>query len=555
MRKPRFGKLLPLALVGWVFAGTAQAGEHVDWLDDGTVLLKLGPDHGDAVIETTREELGSLFGPDARPFEGATVRVLSQDEGPRGAISGPLTAFAPVFEELSGAKVELDLVPVTNLYSTMMLDWQRGTGRYDATVAAAFFYGELISADLIRPVDDLAASGKFPRWSYDAMPPPLRALYTWEGQGYGVPNDADGQVLYYRRDVLGDPKWQAEFRQALGYDLPVPPSTWQQVLDIARFFTGKNFDDGDALPDHGMVLHLKPGEQAHFHFQSLAAAFAVEPGERVDRHHNVFWFDPEDMRPLINQPGQVAALELLQALAETGPGEQLGWRLPEGWQYFLRGKAALMFTFGDLGPLCQDRALSRVRGKCGVAMLPGSARRWSYAEERWVDTPEPDAIGNTTGGSWHGVIARAARQPEAAYAFLSLMAIPPVSKWNVEHGWTGVNVGFRYHFPPPAGTGRVADYVKSGWDRADVEDYLRAYHANYTAPTMLPYLRIRGTPEYWSVLDSELAAALGRRKTPAQALDDAAAAWEAITDRLGRQQQLELYRAAVGYAPEPGGSG
>jgi hypothetical protein len=139
------------AAIASTFVAGAQAGEHVDWLDDGTVLLKLGPDYGDAVIETSRAELGSLFGPDARPYAGATIRVLSQDEGPKGAISGPLLAFAPVFEELSGAKVELDLVPVTNLYSSMMLDLQRGEGRYDATLVAAYFYGELIDGNFIRP--------------------------------------------------------------------------------------------------------------------------------------------------------------------------------------------------------------------------------------------------------------------------------------------------------------------------------------------------------------------------------------------------------------------
>jgi len=327
------------------------------------------------------------------------------------------------------------------------------------------------------------------------------------------------------------------------------------VLDVARFFDGQNWDEGDALPDHGMVLHLKPGEQGHYHFQSLAAAFAITPGDKVDRHHNVFWFDPEDMTPLINSPGHVAALEMLQALEETGPGEQLGWRLPEAWSYFLRGKAVFMFSFGDLGALCQDPAPSRVQGKCGAAMLPGSNRHWDRAANQWVDTPDPQPVGNTTGGSWHGVISNASKQPEAAYAFLSLMAIPPVSSWNAQHGWTGVNPGFSYQFLPPAGTAQEADYIEAGWDKADVEDYLRAYHATFTAPTMLPYLRIRGTPEYWSVLDSELAAAMGRRKTPAEALDDVAAAWEKITDRLGRQRQLELHRAAIGYVPAPGASG
>ena len=350
-------RCLVTALVGLVpLAEAARAGEHVDWLDDGTVLLKLGPACDNAVIETSRDQLGSLFsGPDAHPFAGATVRVLSQDEG-RTARS-PARSRPSVFEELSGAKVELRLEPVTNVYSTMMLDWRRGTGQYDATVGAAFFYGELISADLIRPVDDLLASGKYPRWSYDAMPDAIRQLYTWDGKGYGVLNDADGQVLYYRRDVLSDPGWQAKFKEAVGYDLPVPPKTWQQVLDIAHFFDGKNFDPDDSQPDHGMVMHLKPGEQGHFHFQSLAAAFAIDPAAKGDQAHNVFWFDPETMKPLINDPGHVAALDMLLALEETGPGEQLGWRLPDAWSYFLRGKAVFMFTFGDLGPLCEDAGL------------------------------------------------------------------------------------------------------------------------------------------------------------------------------------------------------
>lgn len=555
MRQVRWQRLLVALAAACGLASAGHAGEHVDWLEDGTVLLKLGPTYGDAAIETSRAELGSLLSPDAKPFAGTTIRVLTQDEGPQGAISGPLTALAPVFEELSGAKVELELVPVTNLYATMMLDLQRGEGRYDATIVAAYYYGELIDGDFIRPVDEFGGGDRFPRWSYDAMPAAVRSLYTWEGTGYGVPNDADGQVLYYRRDVLTDPQWQAAFKEAAGYDLPVPPRTWQQVLDIARFFDGKNWDDGDGQPDDGMVLHLKPGEQGHFHFQSLAAAFAIAPGEKTDRYHNVFWFDPETMTPLINSPGHVAAVEMLRALHETGPVEQLGWRLPDAWTYFLRGKAVMTFSFGDLGALCQDRARSRVRGKCGVAMLPGSNRHWDYATRAWAETPEPQPIGNTTGGSWHGVISRLSKQPEATYAFLSLMAIPPVSLWNAQQGWTGVDPGFTYQFLPPEGTARVADYVKAGWDRVDVEDYLRAYQATFTAPTMLPYLRIRGTPDYWSALDSELAATLGGRKTAQQAMDDVAAAWESITDRLGRERQLELHRAALGYVPLPGGSG
>jgi len=539
---------LSAALVaGWAWA--AAAGPYVDRLDGGTILLKLGPDYGNAVIETSTEELGPLLGGATPAFAGTTVRLLTQDEGSHGAISGPIEALRPVWEELTGAKLELGLVPVSELYADLMLDLQRGGGSYDAAVVAAHYYGDLIAGNYMAPVDPLMASGRFPQWSYDSMPPALRNLYSWDGVGYGVLNDADGQVLYYRRDVLTDPENQAAFKAAVGYDLPVPPQTWQQVLDIARFFGGKNWDSHDSQPDSGIVLHLKPGEQGFYHFQSLAASFAVVPGPVTDRYHNVYWFDPEDMTPLINQPGHVAALDLLLQLAATGPADQIGWRLPQAWEYFLRGKAVMMFTWGDLGALCQDETRSLVKGKCGVAMLPGSSRYWDREQGQWIEPAEPNRVGNTTGGSWHGVLLGNRPSTEAAYSFLALMAIKPVSMWAVLHGWTGINPGFDYQMLPPQGQAKLADYIKAGWDRRDVEDYLGAFATTFNAPTMLSHLRIRGTADYWSALDKELAAAMGGRKTAQEALDATAKAWDAITDRLGRDQQREAQQKAIGYMP------
>ncbi len=547
MRSSGHGLVAALLIAGWSWA--AAAGPHVERLEDGTVLLKLGPDYENTVIETSVAELGPLLGGDSPPFAGTTIRLLTHDEGPHGPISGPITALGPVWEELTGGRLELTLVPISELYPRLMLDLRRNTDAFDSAIVAAHFYGDLIAGGHLAPVEPLMASGRFPRWSYDAMPPALRKLYSWDGVGYGVLNDADGQVLYYRRDVLNDPANQAAFKAAAGYDLPVPPQTWQQVLDIARFFAGKNWDSHDGQPDSGMVLHLKPGEQGFYHFQSLSASFAVAPGATTDRYHNVYWFDPHDMKPLINEPGHVAALELLQQLGATGPADQIGWRLPQAWDYFLRGKSVFMFSWGDLGALCQDASRSLVKGNCAVAMLPGSTRYWDREQGQWVEPAEPNRVGNTTGGSWHGVLLDRSPNREAAYSFLALMAIRPVSMWAVEHGWTGINPGFHYQMLPPTGEARLADYLKAGWDRADVEDYLAAFQANFTAPTMLPHLRIRGTAQYWAALDAELAAAMGGRKTAKQALDDTAAAWEGITDRLGREQQRDAEQKAIGYDP------
>ncbi len=526
----------------------AQDTPHVKWHDDGTVELITDPEYG-ATIRTTREELGSLFGPGQKPFEGVTISVTVNSGGPKGGISGPLYEFRPIWEELSGGKVDIVELPFAEHYTKMMLDLRNGTGEYDAFMVGAFWYGDIVVPGYATPIDEMNASGEYPKWSYDSMPPSLRNLYTWGGTGYGVLNDADGQVLYYRRDVLSDPRWQAEFKQQYNYDLPLPPKTWQQLLDIARFFNGKNWDANDPDPDSGVVLHLKVGEQGHYHFQSLSASFAITPGDKIDRYHNVYWFDPTDMKPLINSPGHVKALEFLQELHKNGPAAEVGWSLGEAWDYFLRGKAIFVFSWGDVGALCQDTVRSKIQGECAAAMLPASTEYWDMEKKEFVTSDNPLPVGNTTGGSWQGVISAFSKNPEATYSFLSLMAIKPVSKLLASIGWDGVDPGYSYQFLAPDGEAKLEDYTTAGWDANDVKDYLQAYHDDFYAKTILTYLRITGTFEYWDNLDKNLSAAMAGQMTAQEALDRTAQAWEQITDRLGRDAQLKAYQEAIGYTP------
>ena len=129
-----------------LLASTAMAQEHVRWKDDGTVVLMLGEDYNDAVITTTREELGSEFGPDKKPFEGVTITVTVNGAGPKGGISGPLHQFRPIWEELSGGKVNIVELPFAEHYTKMMLDLRNGTGQYDAFMVGAFWYGDIAPA-------------------------------------------------------------------------------------------------------------------------------------------------------------------------------------------------------------------------------------------------------------------------------------------------------------------------------------------------------------------------------------------------------------------------
>jgi ABC-type glycerol-3-phosphate transport system substrate-binding protein len=59
----------------------------------------------------------------------------------------------------------------------------------------------------------------------------------------GVPVWTNAQVLFYRADLFADPAQQEAFEADYGYEL-APPSTWEQYLDVAAFFTQDTDGDG-----------------------------------------------------------------------------------------------------------------------------------------------------------------------------------------------------------------------------------------------------------------------------------------------------------------------
>jgi multiple sugar transport system substrate-binding protein len=250
------------------------------------------------------------------------------------------------------------------------------------------------------------------------------------------------------------------------------------------------------------------------------------------------------MRPLIESPGHVRALEVLVGLIKFGPAEMLNWDLAKSWDHFLSGRAALTFTWGDLGALAQQEG-SQVKGKIGAARLPGTHAYYSIPQKKWIKTTAPNMVGNVTGGSWAGVISRYAKAPAAAYYLLALMAAKEKSLVYAARGWDGIDPGRYSHFLPPYGTARIDGYVQLGWNEADVREYLRAYFDNFSSPLQLPYLRVPGAFSYWQALDVHLAEAASGQLTPAAALRAAAVDFEEITLRLGREKQRRAYRASL----------
>jgi multiple sugar transport system substrate-binding protein len=166
---------------------------------------------------------------------------------------------------------------------------------------------------------------------------------------------------------------------------------------------------------------------------------------------------------------------------------------------------------------------------------------------KWVKYDKPNVVGNTTGGSWQGVISSKSKNPEVVYSFYALMATEPCSLWNANRGWTGVDPGVSIHFLPPQGTASLKDYLAEGWNESDLKFYLKAYYDNFYAKVMLPYLRINGAEEYWRALDQNLSETMIGRLKPKEALDRTAKEWDDITSRRGKADQLKQYQQSIGY--------
>ena len=101
--------------------------------------------------------------------------------------------------------------------------------------------------------------------------------------------------------------------------------------------------------------------------------------------------------------------------------------------------------------------------------------------------------------------------------------------------------------PIASRTSTSAEWEGAGYDKAFIEDYLGSEADSYNHPNAAIEPRIPGIFQYYSVAEDELAKIYAGQYGSAQEGADAiAAAWEKITDQIGRESQIKLYKASLG---------
>jgi multiple sugar transport system substrate-binding protein len=499
--------------------------DNADLIEPGWKIWIPGAEEAKALMA---EAEGAAV-PGVKPYEGVTVNVITFT-GPQ--IAEPLQRRGPDFTNLTGAKINVIIVPFSDLYQKILTDLATGTNSYDAFVFAPQWMVDYIVPGYMEDLTDRVKADKALQWE-DVAPFFRDFSASYEGHIYTIPLDGDFHMVYYRTDLLE----QAGLK---------PPATWDDYLSIAKTFHGKDLN-GDGTPDYGSCISKKRGAQAYWWITSIAAPFTQSKGTSQGA-----FFDTETMKPLVDNEAFSAALDFYSESTKYGPPDELNLDVGDTRSLFVTGRCALSLDWGDIGTLAIDPTTSVVQDKTGAVITPGSTRVLDWATGKLVDcdaTTCPYAVDGVNHapfasyGGWSGGI-NAAAKPEvkdAAYAFLSYMCQPAQSNVDVTIGKTGFNPYRISQFK------ETKYWLEAGMSEKAASVYLGAIEQSLASPNMVLDLRIPQNQRYQQVvLDTALSQFLAGEITKEQCMKQVYDGWEEITNELGRESQLAAYRGTLG---------
>jgi multiple sugar transport system substrate-binding protein len=461
-------------------------------------------------------------------FSGVTVRVVTFT-GPQ--IAEPLQRRAPDFSRATGATVQIITVPFSDLYQKVLTDMATKTNSYDAFVFDPQWMGDYVPPGYLEDLTDRVQNDSSLQWN-DIAPFFRDFSATFKGRVYTIPLDGDFQMVYYRTDLLQKDGLQ-------------PPATWQDYINIAQHFQGKDLN-GDGKADYGSCLAMKRSAQSYWAWISIAAAFLQSQGTKQGAFFNL-----NDMQPLTNNPGAAAALNIYKTLSKIGPPDQLNNDVGDSRGLFVSGRCALSLDWGDIGTLAIDKSQSKVVDKVGAVILPGSKQVLDRSTGQLADCNSTLCPYATDGinhspfaafGGWSGAINKAsqAKVKDAAFAFLSYMSAPQQSNEDVTIGKTGFNPYRTSQFT------NLDQWTKAGMSSQAANDYLGAIKASLQSPNMVLDLRIPQSAYYQqTALDTALAQFLAGELSADQTMAQITSQWNKKTDEIGRQQQLDAYKSSL----------
>lgn len=434
--------------------------------------------------------------------------------------------FLASWEKYTGAKINWIDLAQADYNPRLQQAIATGTVDFDIIEMGAPFEGDTAGKGLLDEMPDWVKA----QIEMDDYVNYLKApVGTWDGKTYRITVDGDCHTFAYRKDYFGDGSISG---------MKDAPTMWSQVNAYSKAVKGQK----DPLTGQDAVGFLDPlkgwGGFGFYFLEDRASAYAKHPSDPA------WLFDPDTMKPRVNNPAWVQAIQDVMDNIPNLPADQINADPgTTAFQQFLAGTGSGICWWGDVGSNAKTSDSSVVGDVVGFSINPGSEKVYNSKTGEW-ETPEGGNFAPNMAYLGWGVyvtsrVSGDEKKRKAAWSAAAHLGGKDLSLWTAAYP-SGFQPYRNSHF-------NYDEWAAAGYDKAFVEDYLGSNADSYNHPNAAIEPRIPGIFQYYSVAEDELAKGYaGQYKSAQETADAIAAAWEKITDQIGREGQIKLYKASLG---------
>lgn len=446
---------------------------------------------------------------------GTTLRILHV-AGSRAQLEKAIELWKRYVPEVNVELITLGQEP--DVYNKAIQEAVTKTGSFDVVTIFSTWLGDMVETGLAKPLDDYYS--KYDPGYTGACAPiePLGSYTTtYKGRRYAVDMDSDVFTLSYRKDLLGNTRYQNEFQAQYGKPLKVP-DTWEELITIAEFFTNLNLTAPSGGRVWGAYFYAEPRFAAYITWLNIFIEAGGIP------------FDLNNMNPKIDGPEGRYAFDIMLKLKPYMPPEAITASWADLYDKFIKGETVLTAAWPSLTKEAH-RPTSAVKDVAGSALMPGVMVDVGGTKKLVRAAPNPV--------NWVGIVSNYSKYPELGYLFLQFATAPDIGAEVILSGVI-LDVFRRCWFTEPEYRAKFAQ----GYGEEFLGVFMQSLAISF------PDLLIRGGPEYLAKLTTNVNAVMAGTKDPERALSDTASDWDSITKKYGVDSQLAGWRGLAQLFPD-----
>lgn len=318
----------------------------------------------------------------SKPFRGKTLKLATESTPPSNVLNGQLKKY---FEEASGMKVEIEILPLEQVLQKLTLDVASQLGTYDLYYIDQSWAAS-ISRDVFDPREQLADKPDLAMPNYnidDFLPALTQGIAMYEDRMVGVPYDIPIFIMMYRKDIY----------EKMGFSAPSTMDEWLTQCEAITKEMGPKM--------YGASGQMKSG---HYSLECEWTSILWGNGGSIFDANGKFTGNDE---------AGLKAMAFYDRLHKTMPPGATSWTWDGQGQAIAQGVAATMLSWGEFFPYFDDPSATKISGLMEAVPCPRPTA---------LRTPDQCGYGEIPGVGHQGgsslAVSRNSKNPDAAWIFM-----------------------------------------------------------------------------------------------------------------------------------------